>query len=57
MGVLSLRMSDEDEARFREAMGRQVGQPPVGEELPPAIADTGGEDGPEWPAGDSRARP
>ena len=42
--------------RFREAMGRQVGQPPVGEELPPA-ADTSGEDGPERPAGDSRARP
>jgi hypothetical protein len=43
--------------RFREAMGRQVGQPPVGEEAPPPATGTRGEDGPERPAGDSRARP
>lgn len=43
--------------RFREAMGRQVGQPPVGEAAPPQPAETSGEDGPERPADDSRARP
>ena len=42
--------------RFREAMGRQVGQPPVGEAPPPSAADSG-DDGPERPAGDSRTRP
>jgi hypothetical protein len=41
--------------RFREAMERQVGQPPLGQETIPGQDDPS-DDGPERPAGGSRGK-